>query len=47
MELTSLVLYFRKLDPLGIEFNKFACYVTGDLILIELQIEKEVMKHSK
>ena len=47
MELTSLVLCFRKLDPLGKEFNTISCSVTGFLLFIEVQKGKERMKHSK
>ena len=32
---------------MGTEFNTVACYVTGGLVLIELQRKKEGMKHSK
>ena len=38
---------FRKPEPLGTEFNKVACSVTGALILIEVQRGKEGVKHSK
>ena len=36
---------FRKPDPLGTEFKKVTCSVTGDLPLIEIQRGKEGMKH--
>ena len=35
----------RKLEPLGTEFKTVDCYVIGDLLFIEFQIGKEVMKH--
>ena len=38
---------FIKPEPLGTEFNKVACSVTGAFIFIELQRVKEGMKHSK
>ena len=38
---------FRKPEPLGTEFKKVACSVTGALLLIEVQRGKEGMKHSK
>ena len=34
--LPQLSYILLKPDPLGTEFKKFACYVTGDLIFIEL-----------
>ena len=42
--LTSLVLYFHNKEPLGTYFKTVACYVTGTLHFIEIQIEKEGMK---
>ena len=35
------------MEPLGTEFKTVTCYVTGDLIFIELQRVKEGMKHKK
>ena len=34
--LPHLSYIFRKPDPLGTEFNKVACYVTGDLIFTKV-----------
>ena len=45
--LPHLFYIFRNTEPLGIEFKTVACYVTGDLLFIKLQIGKEGMKHSK
>ena len=44
--LLHLSYIFRKPEKLGKEFNKVACSVTGALLLIEVQIWKEGMKHS-
>ena len=38
---------FRKLEPLGTEFNTVTNYVTGDLIFIEAHILKEWMAYIK
>ena len=36
--ITSLVLYFRKTEPMGAEFKTVACSVTGFMILLDIQI---------
>ena len=38
---------FRKPEPLGTDFKIFSCSVTGALLFIELQREKEGMNHSR
>ena len=38
---------FRKPEPLGAEFNAFACSITGVLLFIELQRGKEGTKDSR
>ena len=38
--LPHLSYIFRKPDPLGTEFKKVACYVTGALLFIEVHIGK-------
>ena len=45
--LPHLSYIFCKPEPLGIEFNTFECYVTGELLFIEVQRGKEGMKQSK
>ena len=45
--LPHLSYILRKMEPLGIEFKTVACYVTGELLLIEVQRGKEGMKHNK
>ena len=45
--LPHLSYILRKSKPLGTEFKTFACYVTGDLVFIEVQRGKEGIKHSK
>ena len=45
--LPHLSYIFRKPEPLGTKFNKVACYVTGDLLFIEVQSGKEGMKDSR
>ena len=45
--LPHLSYIFRKPEPLGTEFNIVACYVTGDLIFIEVYRVNEWIKHSK
>ena len=37
----------HKPEPLGKYFNTVACSFTGALLFIEVQIEKEGMKHRK
>ena len=44
--LPHLSYIFCKSEPLGTEFNTVDCPVTGALILIEVQIGKEGMKHN-
>ena len=38
--LPHLLYIFRNTEPLGIEFKTVACYVTGALLYIEVQIGK-------
>ena len=45
--LLHLSYIFGKPEPMGAEFKTVACYVTGGLVFIEIQIGKEVMNHSK
>ena len=45
--LRHLSYMFRKLEPLGTEFNTVACSVTGIFLFLEVQIGKEGMNHSK
>ena len=45
--LPHLSYIFRKPWPLGTEFKKVDCYVTGALLLFELQRGKQVMNHIK
>ena len=45
--LPHLSYIFRKPYPLGKEFKTVACYVTGDLLCIEVQRGREGMKDSK
>ena len=47
VNLLHLSYTFRKPDPLGTKFKTVACYVTGDLLFIEVQRGKEVMKDSR
>ena len=44
---THLYYIFRNLEPLGTEFKKVACSVTGTLLFIEFQGGKEWMYHRK
>ena len=37
----------RKSEPLGTEFKKIVCYITGALLFIEIQTLKEGMKYIK
>ena len=46
-DLPHLSYIFRKPEPLGTEFKTVACSVTGALIFIEVQREKEGMKNSR
>ena len=39
-DLTNLSYILRKPETRGVEFNTVACYVTGDLLLIEIHIGK-------
>ena len=43
--LPHLSYIFRNPEPLGTEFNTVVCSIIGDLIFIEVQRDKEVMKH--
>ena len=45
--LPHLSYIFRKLEPLGAEFKKFACSVTGALLFTEVQRWEEGTKKSK
>ena len=45
--LPHLSYIFRKPEPFGAEFKKFACSVTGSLIFIDIQRGKEGMKLSR
>ena len=45
--LPHLSYILRNPEPLGTEFKTVACYVTGDLILIELNRGKEGTKNRK
>ena len=42
--LPHLSYIFRKTEPLGTEFNKVVCSITGALLFIEVQRGKEGMK---
>ena len=46
-DLPHLSYIFRKPEPLETDFNTVACYVTGALLFIEVQIGKEGMEHIK
>ena len=45
--LPHLSYIFRKLEPLGTEFETVACYVKGGFIFIEFCRGNKGMKHSK
>ena len=45
--LPHLSYIFRKLETLGTEFKKVACYIIGALIFIEVHRGKEGMKRIK
>ena len=45
--LLHLSYIFRKIEPLGTEFNTVACYVIGSFLFIEVHRGKEGMKYSK
>ena len=45
-DLPKLSYILRKPDPLGKYFNKVACSITGDLLLIEVKRGKEGTNHS-
>ena len=45
--LPHLSYIFRKPELLGTKFKTVACYVTGALLFIEVQREKEGMKYSR
>ena len=46
-DLPHLSYIIRKPEPLGTEFKKVACSVTGALLFIEVKKGKEGMKHSR
>ena len=45
--LPHLSYIFHNLEARGKELNTVTCYVTGTLVLIDVQIGKEVMNHLK
>ena len=46
-DLPHLSYIFSKPDPMGTEFKTVACYVTGSLQFVEVQIVKKGMSNSK
>ena len=42
-DLPHLSYILRKTKPLGVELNTIVCSVTGSLVFIEINIEKEVV----
>ena len=46
-KLPYLSYIFRKSEPLGTEFKKVACSVTGNLLFFEVHRVKESKNHSK